>query len=147
SRPGRTGTARRVVLVLDEAVNAGLVGLYESRALAEAGKWELECHVLIQDPFGFPSAEIRSNVLQNCWRHEWFRQGSPEAARLAAEDIATPLLDPLRVHHTEYRTRSTEADYERVHTRSHSESFSPHGTPIRRMTSWNTVLWPPRRDV
>src|SRR5207253_2035067 len=59
---GRTGVQSRVVLVLDEAVNAGLVGLHESQALSEAGKWGLEFHILVQDPFSFPSKEIQSNV-------------------------------------------------------------------------------------
>jgi hypothetical protein len=110
----RKGSKSRVVLVLDEAVNADLIGPHESRALAEAAKWGLEVHVLVQDPFNFPTEDIRRNVLQNCHRHEWFRQGSPEAARLAAEDIAIPLLDPLRVHHREQRFRSVEAGYRKV---------------------------------
>lgn len=66
----RIGSHSRVVLVLDEAVNADLIGVHESRALSEAGKWGLEFHILIQNPFSFPSVEIQSNVLQNCWRHE-----------------------------------------------------------------------------
>jgi hypothetical protein len=143
----RTRAAARVVLVLDEAVNAGLIGLYESQALAEAAKWGLEFHILVQDPLSFPTAEIRSNVLQNCWRHEWFRQGSPEAARLAAEDIAIPLLDPLKHHHTEYRVRSAEAGYERVAVTSTSERFDPDGGEVGRSTTWSTVLWPRRREV
>lgn len=142
----RTGAKHRVVLVLDEAVNAGLLGLHESQALAEAAKWNLEMHVLVQDPFGFPSADIRSNVLQNCGRHEWFRQGSPEAARLAAEDIAIPLLNPLRLHHTEYRTRLVESGYERIPTHSESESIDARGHAIR-SRSRGEVLRPRRRDV
>src|SRR5204863_6511887 len=50
----RSGSRNRVVLVLDEAVNANLIGVHESRALAEAGKWGLEFHVIVQDPFNFP---------------------------------------------------------------------------------------------
>src|SRR5207302_449681 len=118
----RTGTKSKVVLVLDEAVSAGLIGVHESQALSEAGKWGLEFHILIQNPFSFQSDEIRGNVLQNCWRHEWFRQGSPEAARLAAEDIAIPLLDPLKVHYTEYRVRTADAGYDTVQTESRGES-------------------------
>ena len=53
--------------------------------------------------------------------------GSPEAARLAAEDIAIPILDPLKVHHTEYRVRETGAGYERVQMMDHSESFNRDG--------------------
>lgn len=142
----RTGTANRVVLVLDEAVNAGLIGLHESRALAEAAKWNLEFHVIIQDPFGFPSAEIRSNVLQNTWRHEWFRQGSAEAAKLAAEDVATPLLDTLRVHHLEDRVHSVDAGFDRIRTFDTSESVDSRGRSVHG-TTWRTVLWSRRVEV
>lgn len=143
----RTGAKSRVVLVLDEAVNAGLIGVHESRALAEAGKWRLEFHVIVQDPFNFPSEEIRNNVLQNCGRHEWFRQGSPNAARLAAEDIGTPLLDPLQVHHTEFRIRTRDAGFDRIMTRARGEWFERDGRRLGRTTSWNTVLWPRRTEV
>src|SRR5947209_7592970 len=117
----RIGSKSRIVLVLDEAVNARLIGVHESQALAEMGKFGLEFHILVQDPFSFPSQEIQSNVLQNTFRHEWFRQGSPPAARLAAEDIAIPQLDPLKKHHTEYRVRLVDARFERVETRGRSE--------------------------
>jgi hypothetical protein len=143
----RTHAAGRVVLVLDEAVNAGLIGLHESQAIAEAGKWGLEFHILVQDPLSFPSLAIQSNVLQNCWRHEWFRQGSPQAARLAAEDVAIPLLNPLQLHHTENRFRTVGAGYDRVATVSHSAWFDPHGASIRHGKSWSTVLLPRRREV
>src|SRR5207237_5401816 len=125
---------------------ADLIGVQESRALSEAGKWGLEFRILIQNPFSFPTEEVRNNVLQNCWRHEWFRQGSPEAARLAAEDIATPLLNPLKVHHTEYRIRATDAGYERIPTTSRSEHVDPGGHTSR-STSWATVLRQRRKEV
>src|SRR5205085_4718151 len=50
----RTGSKSRVVLVLDEAATAGLIGLYESQALSEAGKWGLEFHIPVQNPFSLP---------------------------------------------------------------------------------------------
>jgi hypothetical protein len=143
----RIGSKSKVVLVLDEAVNANLVGLRESQAIAEAAKWGLEFHVIVQDPFNFPNEEIRNNVLQNCGRHEWFRQGSPAAARLASEDIGTPILDPLKVHHTEYRIRTTDAGFERIQTTARGEWFDPGGRTRGRNTNWNTVLWPRRREV
>jgi hypothetical protein len=142
----RRGAANRIVLVLDEAANANLLGLQESQALAEAGKWRLEVHVLVQDPFGFPTPEIRSNVMQNCWRHEWFRQGSAEAARLAAEDVATPQLDPLKLHHTEERTRTVDAGFDRVTTHGRSSSVDSNGRKVRSQST-NTVLWPRRSEV
>lgn len=142
----RSGAKSRVALVLDEAVNAGLIGVHESQALSEAGKWGLEFHILIQNPFSFANEEIRGNVLQNCWRHEWFRQGSPEAARLAAEDVGTPILDPLKIHHVEYRIRTADTGYDRVHTTSTSQSVDGRGQHGRSSAS-NTALWPRRKEV
>ncbi len=142
----RTGSKSRVVLVLDEAVNASLIDLHESQALAEAGKWGLEFRILIQNPFSFASEEIQGNVLQNTWRHEWFRQGNPEAARLAAEDIAIPTLDPLHVHHTEARVRSAVMGFERVPVMSRSERIDAHGQRSH-STTRGTALWPRRKDV
>src|SRR5205823_11404509 len=49
----RTGTKSAVVLVLDEAVNADLIGAHESRAFSEAAKWPLEFHIMIQNPLSF----------------------------------------------------------------------------------------------
>jgi hypothetical protein len=142
----RNGSKSRVILVLDEATSAGLIGPFELQALAEAGKWGLEFHILVQNPFSFGNEEIRTGVLQNCSRHEWFRQGSPEAARLAAEDIAIPLLDPLKVHHTEYRHRLKDVGYDRVKTVTKSEWHDAAGQRRGGMT-WNTVLWPRRAEV
>jgi hypothetical protein len=115
----RTRQKGKTVLVMDEAVNASLVGLPESQALAECGKWGLEFHILVQ-ALNFPSPEITDNVLQNCWRHEWFRQGSPEAAKLAAQDIGTATLDQFKVHHYDEHTRSADAGYEMIHTTGYS---------------------------
>ncbi len=111
-----------------------------------AGKWGPEFHILIQNPFSFPSEEIRSNVLQNCWRHEWFRQGSPEAAKLAAEDIAIPILDPRRVHHTECRVRTRDAGCDRLETTSRSSRIGPDGS-VSTATGWQTILWPRRHEM
>lgn len=142
----RTGAANRVVLVLDEAANANLLGLHESQALAEAGKWGLEVHVLVQDPLTFGPPEVRSAVLQNTGRHEWFRQGSTEAARIAAEDVAIPQLDPLRVHHSEERIRTVDAGFDRVTTHGRSSSVDSSGRTVQ-SRSTSTVLWPRRREV
>jgi hypothetical protein len=143
----RTRANGRVVLVLDEAVNANLVGVHESRALAEAGKWGLEFHVIVQDPFNFPSEDICNNVLQNCYRHEWFRQGSPAAAKLAAQDVATPLLDPLKLHHVEYRFRNIDAGYEQRTTITRTERKSVSGTITGRSLAQGDVYLLRRKEV
>jgi len=101
-RSGRP--ACRVQLVLDEANNFHLVGPYEMRALAETQKMGLDIDVLVQ-ALDFPTEEIRNGVLTNCARHEWFRCGSADVARMGAEDLLA-LLDPYKLHHREQRPRS-----------------------------------------
>jgi hypothetical protein len=83
----------RVLLVLDEATNANLVGAagHEVRALAELQKFGLDVHILVQS-LNFPSAYITDGVLTNCVRHEWFYAANPAVARKAAEDLGDPDL-------------------------------------------------------
>src|SRR5205085_7159481 len=58
----------------------------------------------------------------------------------------TPLLDPLKVHHTEYRARIVDAGFDRVRTTNRSVLRDPDGRESWG-TSWHTVLWPRRKDV
>lgn len=75
-----------ILLILEEANNAGLLGKHESQALAETRKFGLFFRIVIQSPT-FPQ-DIGTNVTQNCGCHEWFRCGSYDIAREAAQDIA-----------------------------------------------------------
>jgi hypothetical protein len=86
----------RVLLVLDEATNANLVGAagHEVRALAECQKMGLDIHVLVQS-LNFPSAYITDGVLTNCTRHEWFYAANAAVARKAAEDLGDPELEDV----------------------------------------------------
>jgi hypothetical protein len=84
----------RVLLVLDEATNANLVGAagHEVRALAECQKMGLDIHILVQS-LNFPSSYITDGVLTNCTRHEWFYAANAAVARKAAEDLGNTELE------------------------------------------------------
>jgi hypothetical protein len=77
-----------VILALDEATNAGLIGAsgYETRAAAECQKMGLAIHILVQS-LNFPSAEITEGLLTNCIRHEWFFAANQAVIRKAAGDL------------------------------------------------------------
>jgi hypothetical protein len=78
----------RVLLVLDEATNANLVGAagHEVCALAECQKMGLDIHVLVQS-LNFPNCHITDGVLTNCIRHEWMYAANAAMARKAADDL------------------------------------------------------------
>ena len=76
----------RIHLVIDEAGNASLFGLYECRTIAETQKMGLDVTVMDQNAFsGNPI--IQKAILQNCMRHEWFYCGDASLAKLAASDL------------------------------------------------------------
>jgi hypothetical protein len=88
----------RVLLVLDEATNANLVGAagHEVRALAECQKMGLDIHVLVQS-LNFPNSQITDGVLTNCTRHEWMYAANAAVARKAADDLGdSDLEDAIR---------------------------------------------------
>lgn len=77
----------RVLLVLDEAANAGLIGEagHEVRAMAETQKYGLDFLVLVQSP-SF-SKHTTEQLLSNAVRHEYFYQANDSVARAAASDL------------------------------------------------------------
>lgn len=115
-----------VIVTVDEALNFNLIDVQELQALGEVRKFRLRFNILVQ-ALNFASDEIRDTVLQNCSHHRWHKQGSPDAAALAAQDIGKRIIDPLKVHHTEYRTRTADAGYEVVKNKSHSVSKDKRG--------------------
>lgn len=86
----------RILLVLDEATNANLVGAagHEVRALAECQKMGLDIHILVQS-LNFPSSYVTDGVLTNCIRHEWFYAANAAVARKAAEDLGNHDLETV----------------------------------------------------
>ena len=102
SRPRPTP---RVLLVLDEATNANLVGAagHEVRALAECQKMGLDIHILVQS-LNFPNSQITDGVLTNCTRHEWMYAANAAVARKAADDLGdSDLEDSIRRLHVGQR--------------------------------------------
>lgn len=79
-----------VILAMDEATNAGLVGAsgYETRALAECAKMGLFFHILIQQ-LNFPNAAITEAVLANTLVHEWYFNANPAVRRKASVDLGS----------------------------------------------------------
>lgn len=77
-----------VILVLDEANNANLIGAsgYEVRAAAECQKMGLAIHTLVQS-LNFPSQEITEGILTNSLRHEWYFAANEAVLRKAAADL------------------------------------------------------------
>jgi len=143
----RTGAKGRIVLVLDEAVNANLLGLHESQALAEAGKWGLEVHISCKTRSASRPRKIRSNVLQNCWRHEWFRQGQCGGRQTRGRGRRhAPTRSPPGPSH---RVPDTQR---RCRLRPRHDAQPERRPSIRagrtvRGTGQHTALWPRRKDV
>jgi hypothetical protein len=126
-----------ILLVLEEANNAGLIGKHESQALAETRKYGLFFRIVVQSPT-FPR-EIEENVFQNTGRHEYFRCGSYEIARRAAQDIAAGMrhLAYSEISRAEQIAQLTTDLLNMApgwrHVRNHSGSFREYvpllGTP------------------
>ncbi len=78
----------RVLLVIDEATNANLIGAagHEVRALAELQKRGLDIHILCQSP-NFPNSFVEDGVLTNCIEHHWFFPANDAVAQKAARDL------------------------------------------------------------
>jgi hypothetical protein len=134
----RSGKLRVPVLnVYDEAVNSALVTPQLSRGLAEGGKWDWWCDIIVQQAV-FPTEEIEENVMQNMM-HYWFRQGSPKAAQFAAEDVASRLYDPLRVKFVEFHKRQVHDGYEYEEVTSSGVQLDGKGKTKGKSSNTNVV--------
>lgn len=87
----RRNATPRVLLVVDEATNANLIGAagHEVRALAELQKKGLDVHVLVQSPT-FANAFVEDGVFTSCIEHHWFFAANDTVARKAAQDLGDP---------------------------------------------------------
>ncbi len=95
---------RRLVIGIDEARTSGLIDLNVARALAEAGKWNIEFHLITQNMLTMPP-EIQESILGNCTRLYLFKQPNPRAARFFAEIAAIKNFDAMRVKEVIRRLR------------------------------------------
>ena len=128
---GRSGGLYRlVIIVIDEAANAGLIDGNVARALAESRKWNVVFILIVQNPLNFAEPWIVESVYQNCPDQFWFLQVNSDAIRKAAEFCAMANYDPYLVHHTERRTRLENAGFDEftVDNSSRWESGGREGT-------------------
>ncbi len=117
----------RVLLVLDEATNAALLGSagHEVRALAELQKKGLDVHILVQSPT-FASSFVEDGVMTNCIEHHWFFSANDAVAQKAARDLGDP----------EYRARIRDLRQgQRFIKRLNRVSFD-QVTPLDDLWSW-----------
>lgn len=137
--------SRRVVLIIDEGVNASLIDGHVARALAEAAKWGLEIQLIVQNPTRFPSPEIRDAVYQNCATQYVFKQVDHEAARYAASLIGIPNLEPLKVRYVEIRHRTIEDQFDLIEIPIESSSVTEDEDGNKRVGKSQSVQKRPRR--
>lgn len=119
-----TGLDVPVLMVVDEGHKAGLLNANVTDALATLAKYGLSIHLLVQNIASLPE-DICSDILGNTY-HAWGRQ-SASAARIAAEDIAVPLLDPDKVKYEEERWQQFWNGHEFRPTKSVSKRRDAEG--------------------
>ena len=118
---------RRVVLIIDEGLNAGLIDGNVALALKEASKWGLIFHILMQTP-ETSDPDVSEAINQCCKIQYLFKQASPRAADFLARIVGTLTLDPMRVKEVITRIRkehSGEVDIQRI--THNNESEDEHG--------------------
>ena len=135
---------RKVIVIIDEGMNAKLIDRNIARALAEAAKWNLEFWLIIQDPLSLPD-DVRDLIFQCCDTKYFFRQVSPRATRFAAEIVAIPQLDPDKVKHVDHRTRTVVESYEEIKTKG--QSVRKVGTGKQVTDTTGTHFRPIHKDV
>jgi|GEM_PF-5460477 len=89
-----------VILCLDEATNANLVGEagQEVKALAELRKWGLEMHIMVQR-FDFPG-QITKDVITNCDTKKYYKCAETSTANLAGIDLGGSFeTEGTKTHH------------------------------------------------
>jgi hypothetical protein len=102
---------RRVVLIIDEGINASLIDQNLVRAMAEAGKWGLEIQVIVQNPLMRDEA-ITDELFGNANCKFFFKHTNSKAARFVAEMVGYPTLDPLVIRKTDIRKRQVHDGYD-----------------------------------
>jgi type IV secretory system conjugative DNA transfer VirD4/TraG family protein len=111
-RLARSGKlTRRVVLIIDEGVNASLIDQNLVRAMAEAGKWGLEIQVIVQNPLQRDEA-VTDDLFGNANCKFFFKHTNAKAARFVAEMVGYPTLDPLVIRKTDFRTRQVHDGFD-----------------------------------
>lgn len=117
---------RRVVLIIDEGVNASLIDQNLVRAMAEAGKWGLEIQVIVQNPLMRDEA-ITDDLFANTNTRFFFKTINPKSARFIADMVGYPTLDPLVIRKTDIRKRQVHDGFDLEQVVNTSEWETPDG--------------------
>lgn len=125
----KKGCKRRMILCLEESETSGLANLHTPQFLAESRKWGVDAYLLVQNPLTFHTEEIRDGIWQNT-AHIFHRQASPNCADVAAEEVATMLFDPMKVHHREYTIQQLHDGYQKIDADRTSVTKDKHGKTI-----------------
>jgi len=147
ARNGLLG-GRELIVVLDEPVHGGILGLGVARCTAESRKWGLFFGAIaIQNPLTFADPRIGEELFANCKTTFVHKQTNPKACEFLAEMFAQRHFNALEVHFTEERTRYEEEDeLEKLPTESVSEG--PDG--VKRVTkgfTYRTIKKPVTETV
>lgn len=103
---------RRVVLIVDEAKTADLLGDGNLiRSMAEAGKWGIEVQVILQHPF-LKDELLTEELYGNANTLFAFKTTDPKGARFLAEKIGILGLDSLKVNRTIVRRRQLHEGFD-----------------------------------
>lgn len=131
---------RRVVLIIDEGINTGLIDGNLARALKEAGKWGLEFHILMQVPETV-DPEVSEGINQCCTIKYCFKQASPKSARFLAEILGTLTMDPMRVKEVITRIRKEHSGDVEIQRITHTnESEDEHGNKRKGITEGHIAI-------
>lgn len=108
ARAGRL--TRRIIIVIDEGINADLIDLHIARALAEMRGMSagVEFILIIQNPLRFADPVITESIRANCSIKFIFRTNDPRYCDEAADIVGTPHFNPLEVKYVERRARQVE---------------------------------------
>jgi len=120
----KQGLSRPGIYIQDEINNYRLAGAFESR-MHSTIRWRGVSVWSVTQSFDFPSEEIRNNYLQNT-DHVWFRQGTSEMAKAAAEDMLGA-LNAFKVHHVDKTTRQVHKGFETIKRVTRGKATNPHG--------------------
>jgi len=111
----RSGGKRRVILIIDEALNWSLVDGYLLRAMAELLKFGLEIWVSVQT-LNFEEESTIEGLLACCYWWEVYRVASPKVLDICSRFMLRTDLDPHRIHHVEVRKQQFHDGYYSVDT-------------------------------
>lgn len=135
-----TGEPLPAEISQDECNAFNLIAGLEVELNAQCLKWGVERSMCFQH-LNMEESVI-NGLLQNCELQVFFRQGSKIAARLAAEQLATRLLDSNKILDIEERDRTINDGFEEYDTTTTNETKDEEGntrTGITKGKGWRPI--------